>query len=57
MAENSILKVGNKYFMERVQEPKLKLKGQVRLHDEMSYIYMVVMKCLIYMLVKNTIYP
>ncbi len=54
LVENYFLNVGNGAFIKRVQELKLKVqelklkvKGQVCLHDEMSYIYMDVMKCLL----------
>ena len=54
LVENYFLNVGNGAFIKRVQEPKLKVqelklkvKGQVCLHDEMSYLYMDVMKCLL----------
>jgi len=46
-AENSILKSGNRRLMKKNQDLELKLQGQVCLHDDMSYIYMVVMICLI----------
>ena len=47
VAENSILKKANQNYMKKIHQLELKLKGQVCLHDEMSYIYMVVRKCLI----------
>ncbi len=47
LLENSLLKEGNKYFMRRMQELKLKLKKQVCFLDELCYIYMVAMNCLI----------
>ena len=48
LLENSVLKDGNKYFMRRMQELKLKLKKLVCFFDELSYIPTGV---------KNAIYP
>jgi len=55
LTENSLLKLGNQYLIKRIQELKLKvdelklkLKGQVCLLAGRFYIYMVVMKCFIY---------
>ena len=51
LLENSLLKDGNKYFMMRMQELKLKLKKLVCFLVELSYIYMDLMNCLISILV------
>ena len=48
LLENSLLKAGNSFLMKRMQELKLKLKKLVCFLDELCYIYMVVMNCLIY---------
>ena len=62
-AENNLLKAGKDYFMKRTQELKLKLKElrlklkrHVCLLDELSYIYMVVMKCLISIWLPRIVY-
>ena len=62
-AENNLLKAGKDYFMKRTQELKLKLKElrlklkrQVCLLDEISYIYMFVMKCLISLWLPRIVY-
>ena len=63
LADNSLLKLGNEYFMKRIQELKLKvdelklkLKGQVCLLAGRFYIYMVVMKCFIYIWLWRILY-
>ena len=63
LVETYFLNVGNGAFIKRIQELKLKvdelklkLKGQVSLLDGRFYIYMVVMKCLIYIWLWRILY-